>query len=45
MDARNLKPGYSRVERCVLVGLVVLVLSGLWQGYGGWLSGGGGHGG
>lgn len=40
MDARDRKPGYSRIERVVAVLLAVVVAVGLWQGYGAWLLGG-----
>jgi hypothetical protein len=39
MDAREPKPGFSRVERCVAALLGVVIAAGLWQGYASWLLG------
>jgi hypothetical protein len=45
MNAGDVKRKFSRAERGAFVGLIFLVLLGLWQGYGAWLFGGAGHGG
>lgn len=42
MDARQTKPiQRSRAARLVFVVLVLILVLGLWQGYGEWLVGGG----
>jgi hypothetical protein len=37
MDARESKPGFSRVERYLAALLGVVIAAGLWQGYASWL--------
>jgi hypothetical protein len=39
MDAREPKPGFSRVERYAAALLAILIAAGLWQGYATWLLG------
>jgi hypothetical protein len=37
MDAREPKPGFSRVERYFAALLGIVIAAGLWQGFASWL--------
>ena len=43
MDARELTPKFSRIERSAAVLLAAALVVGLWQGYGTWLLSAGSH--